>query len=122
LINIVNKSQGRQISRVVKNKSRKVVNVGSPIHIEDDEIKEVLAYSSQEKYLSPIKGKSMDEKPNVDSSREASFWKKKYFEVVPILQNNLIDLELENQLLRFENKALVENNKRQLSSSKYNKK
>jgi hypothetical protein len=67
-------------------------------------------------------GKLVEEKSSIDTSSEASFWKKKYFAVVPTLQNSLIDLELENQLLRTENKALVEDHKTQVSKLKHNKK
>jgi hypothetical protein len=47
---------------------------------------------------------------------------RKYFSVVPVLQANIVDLELENQLLRTENKSLVEDQRRQASVSKCDKK
>jgi hypothetical protein len=46
---------------------------------------------------------------------EVSFWKDKYYSVVPVLQANTIDLELENQLLRSENRALIDSQRRQVS-------
>jgi hypothetical protein len=39
LFDFMNKRKGRKMSRYIKNKSRKVSNVGYPIHIEDDETK-----------------------------------------------------------------------------------
>ena len=42
--------------------------------------------------------------------------------MVLVLQANTIDLELENQLLRSENKALIDIQRRQVPSSKQDKK
>jgi hypothetical protein len=53
---------------------------------------------------------------------EVSFWNDKYYTVVPVLQDNIIDLELENELLISENKALIDIQKRQVPTSKQDKK
>jgi hypothetical protein len=42
--------------------------------------------------------------------------------VVPVLQDNIIDLELENQLLRSENRDLIDSQRRQVSGFKEDKK
>jgi hypothetical protein len=57
----------------------------------------------------PIATKKKLEKENhMDNLRmEALFWKDKYHSTVPILQSNLIDLELENQQLNSRNKNLI---------------
>jgi hypothetical protein len=39
-------------------------------------------------------------KTKTDLNMEVSFWKDKYYSVVPVIKENIIDLELENQLLR----------------------
>jgi len=104
------------------NKSKKVSNVDFPIRIEDDETKETQHNYSREKESSPIMGKPVEEKSRIDTSSEASFWKKKYFAVLPNLQNSLIDLELGNQLLWFENKPFVEDQKTHISNLNRNKK
>jgi hypothetical protein len=64
----MNKRQGRKMSRYIKNKSRKVSNVGYPIHIEDDETKETQDNTSWEKESSPIVGKPVEEKYRIDTS------------------------------------------------------
>jgi hypothetical protein len=61
-------------------------------------------------------------KPKIDPGLEASFWKEKCFSVVPVLLENIVDLELENQLLRTENKSLVEYKRRKDLFSKCDKK
>jgi hypothetical protein len=38
LVNFMKKLQGRKISRMLRNKSRKTANVNSPIQIEDEEL------------------------------------------------------------------------------------
>jgi hypothetical protein len=56
------------MSRYIKNKSRKVSNVGYPIHIEDDETKWTQDNTSWEKESSPIVGKPVEEKYRIDTS------------------------------------------------------
>jgi hypothetical protein len=65
---------------------------------------------------------SENRKAKTDPNMEVSFWKEKYYSVVPVLQVNIIYLELKNQLLREENKSLVEIQRRQASIFTHDKK
>jgi hypothetical protein len=95
----MNKRQGRKISRMLRNKSRKTLKVSSPIQIEDEELitnQEVSSpqhVSSQESIENLAKEKE-NERIETDPNLEVSFWKNKYYIVVPMLQANIIDLEL----------------------------
>jgi hypothetical protein len=110
-----------------RNKSRKTSKASSPIQVEDEELvtnQEVSSpqhVSSQEPIENLAKEKEK-ERTETDPNLEVSFWKDKYYSVVPVLQANIIDLELENQLLRSENKALIDSQRRQVSGSKQDKK
>lgn len=98
------------------------MNSGSPIQIEDDENRETWDNISCAKDSLPTGNKPLKEKFKIDPSPEASFWKEKYFAVVSVLQRNLIDLELENQVLRSENKDLIQDHKRQTLELRRDKK
>jgi hypothetical protein len=69
------------------------------------------------KLLKKKKRRQLKSDPNL----KVSFWKEKYYSVVLVLQANTIDLELENQLLRSENK-LIDSQRRQVPGSKQDKK
>jgi signal recognition particle subunit SEC65 len=107
LVNLMNKRQGRKISRMLRNKSMKSSNVSSLVEIEDDEF-----VKNQEVYYPRnISSHIMEETPEkvveefekgkskVNTNLDVSFWKDKYYLVVLVLQENLIDLELRNQLI-----------------------
>jgi hypothetical protein len=108
----MNKLQGRKISRMLRNKSRKNSNVSSPVQIEDEELVKNHEVSSPQKIslhtMEELSEKVVEEsekgKTKIDPNLEVSFWKNKYYSVVPVLQENIIDLELENRLLRAGNK------------------
>jgi hypothetical protein len=123
----MNKRQGRKISRMFRNKSRKTSKASSPIQVEDEELvtnQEVSSpqhVSSQEPIENLAKEKEK-ERTETGPNLEVSFWKDKYYSVVPVLQANIIDLELENQLLRSENRALIDSQRRQVSGFKEDKK
>jgi hypothetical protein len=63
--------------------------VSSPQHIFSQELIENIAKEKEKE----------KERNETGPNLEVSFWKDKYYSVVPMLQANIIDLELENQLL-----------------------
>jgi hypothetical protein len=128
----MNKMQGRKISRIFRNKSRKTSKASYCIQVDDEELATNNEVSSPQ-HVSPYHISSQEPSENLAKEKEKertetspnleiSFWKDKYYSVVPVLQANIIDLELENQLLRSDNRALIDSQRRQVSGFKEDKK
>jgi hypothetical protein len=130
LVNFMNKRQGRKFPECSETNLGKTSNVSSPVQIEDEELVKNQEVSSpqnisshtMEEPVEKVVEESEKGKAKTDPNLEVSFWKDKYYSVVPMLQENIIDLELENQLLRAENKSLVESQRRQASVPSMTKK
>jgi len=104
----MNKRPGRKISRMLINKYIKNSNVSYPFQIEDGEwvknqevsFPQDISLHIMEELAENFVEESEKGKTKTDLNMEVSFWKDKYYSVVPVIKENIIDLELENQLLR----------------------
>jgi hypothetical protein len=92
----MNKKQGRNISKMLRNKEKGASKVNIPIDIEDQGLNSTQNTYTQKYQSPPPIENTVEENSKIDSSLEASFWKSKYYDIVPILDSNMVDLELEN--------------------------